>query len=441
MIKERKGCYLLTLGCPKNEVDSDCLASALERAGWRMTDSPRDAAVMILNTCSFIVPAVEESLESVMELSELREGGARPLVVTGCLVSRYGGEVLAALLPEVDLFVGFDDYPHFAGVINALLDEGGEATGGALARERASTLDRGYVYLKISEGCGRRCAYCAIPSIRGPLCSRTREAIVEEASFFLGRGAMEVVLIAQDTTSYGIDIYGRPSLPELLGDLCAVAGDWRLRVMYMHPEGVDARVLEAMSDPRICRYLDLPFQHVDAGILGVMGRKGSADSHRELLRKAEEVLGEVALRATFMTGFPGEDARAFAMLRDFVAAVRFDWLGLFSYSHEEGTPAFSLREGVSTAVARKRCAEIAVLQEEIMLEKAGEMVGRRMQVLIEGVSAEAPGFWEARSQREAPEIDGVIFVPCQEDIEAGTLRDVKITASEGIDLIGAIEPR
>lgn len=433
--------YLLTLGCPKNEVDSDCLASALERAGWRMTASPADAAVMVVNTCSFIVPAVEDSLESIMELADLREDGARPLVVAGCLVSRYGKDSLAPLLPEVDLFLAFKDYPRFALEMDALIGGGGGGIQISSARERASTIDRGYVYVKISEGCARRCAYCAIPSIRGPLRSRAREAVVEEALFFLERGARELVLIAQDTTSYGIDLYGKRSLPALLRDLCAIGGDWRLRVMYSHPQGVDGRLLEAMGDPRICRYLDLPFQHVDAGVLAAMGRKGNAASHRGLLLAAGEALGEVAVRATFMTGFPGEDGKAFAALRDFIADARFDWLGLFSYSHEEGTPAFYLGEGVSAAVARARCAELAALQEDIMRAKAGAMVGRRMRVLLQGESAEVPGFWEARSEREAPEIDGVIFVPGQAESEAGALRDVVITASEGIDLIGAIATR
>ncbi len=433
--------YLLSLGCPKNEVDSDCLASTLMRDGWQMSERPEDAGVIVVNTCSFIAPAVEESVEAVLELGDLKESGDRRLVVTGCLVARYGERSLKSLLPEVDLCVGFPDYARFASLIDTLLDGDSACSTDTLVREQASSLSKGYVFLKISEGCRRRCAYCAIPSIRGPLRSRPWEEIRDEWRFFLERGAHELVLIAQDSTSYGRDIYGRPSLPMLMENLCELDGDWRLRVMYMHPEGVDAGILQAMGNPRVCHYLDLPFQHVDAGVLRSMGRRGDADSHRRLLDMVVGSLCEVALRATFMVGFPGEDRAAFDALYDFVAEARFDWLGLFSYSQEEGTPAFSLGRGVSGPVARDRVEEITVLQEEIMRDKALEMVGKKMRVLVEEISLEAPGFWEARSWREAPEIDGVIFIPHKEGISPGTLREVVITASEGIDLVGVLQTR
>jgi ribosomal protein S12 methylthiotransferase len=440
MPEHRKTFYLFNLGCPKNEVDSDCLASALLAAGWRMTRTPHDATIMVVNTCSFIVAAVEESLEAVMALGDLREDGERYLAVVGCLISRYGKESLVSLLPEVDLFIDFVDYPRLPALLNALLEEE-ECRSLRMGREFSASLARGYVYLKISEGCNNRCSYCAIPFIRGPLLSRPREDITDEALFFLQRGVREIILIAQDTTSYGHDIYGKPSLPGLLADLCAMEGDWWLRIMYMHPERVDAEILEAMGNPRVCRYLDLPFQHVDAAVLQAMGRHGGAGSHRKLLHLAREVLGEVALRATFMVGFPGEDEKAYASLRDFVADTCFDWLGLFSYSHEEGTPAFSLGRGASAAVARARHRELAAIQEEIMRDKASAMVGRKLRVLVERESEEAPGFWEARSQREAPGVDGVIFIAHEESIHPGTLRDVEIIASEGIDLLGDIQTR
>ncbi len=436
---QKKTFYLMSLGCPKNAVDSDCIASTLARDGWKEVAEPRESTVMVVNTCSFIVPAVEESLEAVMALADLRQGGSRSLVVAGCLVSRYGEETLTPLLPEVDLFVSFSDYPRIAALLDVLTAAGGSSETGGLTRDRSSTLGEGYVYLKIAEGCRRRCAYCAIPSIRGPLRSRPREEVREEAMFFLRRGARELVLVAQDTTSYGIDIYGRPSLEALLGDLCELEGDWRLRVMYMHPEGVDERVLEAMLHPRVCRYLDLPFQHVDEGVLRSMGRKGNALSHHRLLGAIADHLGDVALRGTFMTGFPGEDERAFAALCDFVAAVRFDWLGLFSYSHEEGTPAFYLEGRVGKATSLRRKQHLAAMQEEIMREKASGMVGRRLKVLVEKESEEAPGFWEARSEREAPAVEGVVFVPHTQGIAAGTFREVLIAASEGIDLIGVVQ--
>jgi ribosomal protein S12 methylthiotransferase len=433
--------YLLSLGCPKNTVDSDCLVSSLARTGWRNVERPEDAAVLIVNTCSFIVPAVEESLEAVLELSDLRSGGARRVVVTGCLVSRYGAESLIPLLPEVDLFVDLSEYPLFASLMEDLVAGNVSESGKALNRHHASTLTRGYVYIKICEGCMRGCAYCTIPSIRGPLVSRTREDIRDEAQLFVARGAHELVLVAQDTTSYGLDLYAKPSLPMLINNLSDIDGDWRMRVMYMHPEGVDRALIRAMRDTRTCAYLDLPFQHADQGVLQGMGRRGGPASHRDLLELVREGLEDAALRATLMVGFPGEDDKAFATLYDFVADSRFDWLGLFSYSHEEGTPAFSLGKGVPAMVARARLEEIAALQEEIMLEKALGMVGRKVRVLVEGESEEAPGFWEARSWREAPEIDGVIFIPHDEGMKAGDFREASITANEGIDLVGVIEGR
>ncbi|RJP30508.1 MAG: 30S ribosomal protein S12 methylthiotransferase RimO [Actinobacteria bacterium] len=437
VVDRKRSFYLLCLGCPKNEVDSDYLASALMSRGWHMRERPEDAGVIVVNTCSFMVPAVEESIESILELGDTGMKGDRRLVVTGCLVSRYGKQALSSLLPEVDIFVDFEDYPRFGALMEGVPD--GSDTRGVLPRGHASTLSRGYVYVKICEGCARRCSFCTIPLLRGPLRSRPWEEIREEARFFLARGAREIVLIAQDTTSYGMDIYGRPSLPMLVDELCEEDGDWTLRIMYMHPEGIDADVVDAMRHPRVANYLDLPFQHVDAGILEAMGRKGDARSHRELLASLAESLHDLALRATFIVGFPGEDRTAFASLYDFVAEMRFDWLGLFSYSQEEGTPAFSLGKGAEASVAKSRIEELSALQDEIMRENALDMVGKRVRVLVEGRSLEADGFWEARSWREAPEIDGVIFIPHEGGISAASVREARIVATEGIDLVGDLQ--
>ena len=429
--------HLLTLGCPKNEVDSDLLISILEREGWRMEKRPEDAGMLVVNTCSFIVPAVEESVEAILELSDLKEEGERKLVVTGCLVSRYGARSLASLLPEVDLFVDLREYGRFAALIASL--SGATCRALSAARTHSSTLYRGYVYIKISEGCGRGCTYCAIPGIRGPLRSRTSEDIFDEGRFWLQRGAYELVLIGQDTTDYGLDLYGKPSLPGLLENMVQMEGDYRIRVMYMHPEGVDDEMLRAMRHPSICSYLDLPFQHVCAEMLRKMGRNGDVETHRRLLDLARERLESVAIRATFMVGFPGETRGFFDALYGFIAQQRFDWLGLFSYSQEEGTAALSLGKGVEGHEAGKRLNELRILQEEIMRENALAMVGRELEVLVEGRSLEAPGFWEGRSCREAPEIDGVIFLPDGEGTYAGAVREVKITATEGIDLVGVIQ--
>jgi len=433
--------FMQCLGCPKNEVDCDVLASLLIRAGWRKCDDPKNAGTIVVNTCSFLVSAVEESIETILELGAPGAKEDKSLVVAGCLVSRYGKQALSSLLPEVDLFVDFPDYPYLGALMEGALEIRTGSSADTLARELASTLPRGYVFLKISEGCDRRCSFCLIPSIRGPMRSRPWEEIKTEAVYFLERGAHELILIAQDTTSYGLDIYGRPSLPMLVNRLCEEDGDWMLRIMYMYPDGVDADILRAMGHPRVNNYFDLPFQHVDKRILQAMGRRGDADSHRRLITSIREDIDEAALRATFILGFPGEDGTAFNSLKDFIAEMCFDWLGLFSYSQEEHAPAFSLGKGVGAKVAKERMEEISALQEEIMRDKARDMVGRRLRVLVEDRSSEAPGFWEARSWREAPEIDGVIFVAHDAGIAPGTVHDVSIVATEGIDLIGHLQSR
>lgn len=433
--------FMQCLGCPKNEVDCDILASSLMRAGWRMCDCPEDAGTIVVNTCSFLVSAVEESIETILELGAPASKDDRSLVVAGCLVSRYGKQALSTLLPEVDLFVDFSDYPHLGELMDGVRESPAGCSADNLAREIASTLSRGYVYLKISEGCDRRCSFCSIPSIRGPMRSRTWGEIKAEADYFLERGAHELILIAQDTTSYGLDIYGKPSLHMLVEKLCDENGDWMLRIMYMHPDGVDADILKAMSHPKVNHYFDLPFQHIDEGILRAMGRKGNVDSHRRLVASIRENIDDAALRATFIVGFPGEDRAAFDSLKDFTAEMRFDWLGLFSYSQEEQTPAYMLGKGVGAEAAKRRVQEISELQEEIMRGKARQMVGRRLRVLVEGRSLEAPDYWEARSWREAPEIDGVIFVADSMGIDPGTVHEVSIVAAEGIDLIGHLQSR
>ncbi|MGQ9536508.1 MAG: 30S ribosomal protein S12 methylthiotransferase RimO [Actinomycetota bacterium] len=451
--------FLVTLGCPKNQVDSDFLVTRLRESGWKKVEDPAEADLVVVNTCSFIVPAVEESVETILEMAEARRD-LGILLVAGCLVSRYGKGTLARLLPEVDLFLSPTEYAqvipilrdclrHKAGVLSRKRSAGCPATplnspdiAGreaeakvSLRRTHSSTLNRGYVYVKVSEGCHRRCAYCAIPRIRGHLVSRPVEEIVAEAAFFIRRGAREIVLVGQDTTSYGKDIGGRGCLHLLLKELCSLKGDFRIRVMYMHPEGVDDALLEAMHHPKVYPYFDLPFQHVDQEVLRAMGRKGDADRFRGLVDAIRQEFPGAALRATFMVGFPGEDAASFRRLYRFVEQARFDWLGIFGYSQEEGTPAYPLGGGCSPRVKLERLRRLSSLQEEIMRENARRMVGKVLKVLVEGESDEAPGYWEARSYREAPEVDGVVFVTWDEGLKPGKWRQVRVVTEEGIDLI------
>jgi ribosomal protein S12 methylthiotransferase len=427
------------LGCPKNEVDSDLMSSLLERWGWQRADKAEQATLLIVNTCSFITAAVEEAIESILEICDLREEGRRKVVVAGCLVARYGASTLASLLPEVDLFLDFGDYDRLGRLADSLTGGRSAEDKPDLYRRMSSTLRQGYVFIKISEGCRRKCSYCTIPSIRGPLRSRAWEDVQEEADWFLKRSAKELVLVAQDTTSYGLDIYGKPSLPFLINRIAELDGDFKIRVMYLHPDGVDAELLECMHHPKVCPYMDLPLQHVDPDVLAAMGRGGGADVFMALIDRIRSEFEEVALRSTFMVGFPGEDQESFNRLYNFVSEARFDWLGLFRYSQEEGTPAFSFDAGVPASLAAKRLQALSELQEEIMRERASEQVGKSFRVLVEGESPEAPGYWEARSWREAPQVDGVVFIVDDVRLQPGIWCEVEISGTEGIDLIGSIK--
>jgi ribosomal protein S12 methylthiotransferase len=416
-------------------VDSDILSSHMERLGWKAAERPEGADVVVVNTCSFIAPAVEEAVETTLEFSDIcRESGAL-LVVAGCLVERYGKEVLSSLLPEVDLFITPGEYHRIGSLLGSGEDGGGRRT----ERRVSSTLERGYVYIKVAEGCNRRCRYCTLPDIKGPLVSRKVEDIVEEASYFVRRGAGELVLVAQDTPSYGMDLYGRPSLPLLLEELAELEGDYALRVLYLHPRGVDGELLRVMEHARILPYFDLPFQHVDDRVLRLMGRNGGYRREAELIEGIREAFPDASLRATFMVGYPGEDEKAFRLLLRFVEEFRFDWLGLFRYSQEEGTPAYRLGRGAAGGTAAARIRRLEETQDRIMREKASAMVGRTVTAMVEGSSEEAPGYWEARSWREAPEVDGVIFLPARGLPPSGRWLKVEITASEGIDLVGRIK--
>lgn len=402
-------------------------------------EQPVDADLIVVNTCSFIVPAVRESIETVLELADLREEGRR-LVVAGCMVARYGRKTLRSLLPEVDIFLHPDDY----GRLTAIL---GEGTGKGIRekptrrRDFSSTLSRGFVYLKVSEGCNRRCTFCTIPRLRGRMRSLPWPEIVSEARYFLRRGARELVLVAQDLTAYGKDLYGRPSLPLLLEKLSGLEGDYRLRLLYLHPDGVTRGLLEAMDHPRVYPYFDLPFQHVDPDILRSMGRRGGYLEFGRLVERIRSRFPDAALRATFMVGFPGEDRRRFLSLFRFVKETRFDWLGLFLYSQEEGTRAYALGKGCAAGVAEGRLRLLAELQDEIMHQKALSMVGRELRVLVEGPSEEAPGYLEARSYREAPEVDGVIFLRRAEWVRPASWCRVRVESAEGMDLIAIAQNR
>ncbi len=411
--------YFRSLGCPKNQVDSEVMLGALALHGHAIAERLEDADVAIVNTCSFIDTARKESVDTILELAGERERGRlRALLVTGCLPQRYGRE-LARELPEVDAFIGTGDFPNVASILESAL-RGGErgvyvdAGRTYLAREHDARLligPRHSTYLKIAEGCDRVCAFCAIPGIRGRFQSRSIESLVAEAEGLAAEGVRELNLISQDTTSYGKDLYGGPRLPELAAALDRVEGLEWVRLLYLYPSALSEALIQALAGAkRLLRYVDVPLQHASDAVLRRMRRGVTAARQRALVARLREALPGVVLRTTMIVGFPGETEADFEALVDFVREARFDRLGVFRYSDEEGTAALALGDKVPREVARARHRRLLAVQREIMREKLAEQIGSEVSVLID---QSAPGLSIGRLWSQAPEIDGQVHLRTQ----------------------------
>lgn len=434
--------YVVSLGCPKNLVDTEIMLGELARHGWQVVPEPEAAAVLLVNTCAFIAPAAQEAVDTILELARYKERAPeKRLVVAGCLPQRYGGE-LPELLPEVDLFVGVNDFPHLA----RLLEEG---PGGRLyidaprfdyaaPQPRLAATPPHLAYLKIAEGCSHRCTFCTIPRIRGPYRSRPLATLLAEAERLVEAGVREIILVAQDTTAYGREWGYRPGLPELLTELARLPGLLWLRLLYGHPAGVTERLLEVMAaHPQICPYLDLPIQHAHEAVLRRMGRRYTTAGLRRLFADLRAVLPQAALRTTVMVGFPGESEAEFATLLDLVAEVRFLHLGVFVYEPEEGTPAARLGPPVPRRTAKARARRLQALQSRIVKEELQRLVGTVQEVLVEGVSEESEYLLTGRLSLQAPEIDGRVLITAGQG-HPGTLQRVRITRVVAPDLLGEI---
>lgn len=420
--------FILSLGCAKNRVDSECLAGELQRAGHTLVDSVTKAYAVIVNTCGFIRPAVEENIAEILELEELRAAGKiRKLGIVGCLYNRYGKE-LSDGFENVDFWAKSEDWDT---VLNALKGEP------SCGRVRANLPDCPSVsrYLKVSEGCNNRCTYCKIPSIRGNLRSLSIDTIVREAQQLAEEGARELCLVGQDLTAYGMDIDGKPKLLELLDALeYGLPDRVRLRLLYLHPERVTVRLMERIAGSKmILNYLDVPIQHADEKILVSMNRAMTHDRLAEIFAYARSLNPYFALRTTCMVGFPGERHNHFQNLLNFLEEVRFDRVGAFIYSPEDGTAACDMPQ-IGINVAEKRLAALMELQEEISLERQQLFLGKRLQVLVERVEG---NYVEGRSYREAPEVDGVIEVEGAggRRLQVGNVIDVEVIDAAPHDLI------
>ena len=413
----------VSLGCDKNLVDSEEMLGALRERGYQFTDDENEADAAIVNTCCFIMDAQKESIEQILALAERRtEGALKALIVTGCMAQRYKDEVLREI-PEVDAVIGTTSEGRIAEILDEILQKGGPGY---------------YSYLKIAEGCDKRCTYCVIPSIRGRYRSVPMEQLLDQARLLASKGIRELILVAQETTLYGTDLYGHKALPELLRKLADIPGIEWIRLMYCYPEKITEEIAEAMRDiPQVLHYIDMPIQHASDEILKRMGRRTDRQELTEKIAMLREMMPDICLRTTLITGFPGEKEEDHRALLDFVREMRFDRLGVFTYSKEEGTPAAKMSPQIPARVKKKRQKELMLLQQEIAFEAAQEMEGRVVDALVEGQLV-GEHVYLARTYKDAPGIDGALFIETQRELMTGDLVKVKITGSREYDLIGGL---
>ena len=445
---DRAQVKLITLGCPKNAVDSEAMMGALQDQGYSLTDDDEAADVLVVNTCAFIDRAKEESVDTIIATASLKEADpSKRLVVTGCLAQRYAAE-LAVEMPEVDAFIGTSEFLTIGDVVSqvskprpqaapAIVNVSHPAYQYADPLSRVRTTPWHYAYMKIGEGCDRRCTFCAIPSFRGDFVSRSIESLEQEAGMLAASGVKELVLISQDTTHYGRDIYGEGKLPELLRRLARVNGIEWIRMLYLYPTMVDDALLDAVAEEeKVCAYLDVPLQHIDDGVLRRMGRASTEASVRALVARMRDRVPDVALRTSFIVGFPGETDAAFASLLDFVVESEFDHCGVFAYSPEDGTPSADWDGQIPDDVKQERFMELVATQTEVGRELRAEYVGRTVEVLVDGRRPEA-GVVEARMRTQAPEIDDVVHVQGT-GIKSGAFVKARITEASDLDLYGRL---
>ena len=437
---------VVNLGCPKNQVDAEVMLGQLAAAGYRVAAAPDQADVVVVNTCGFVQDAKEESIQTVLEATRLkRTGRCRALLVSGCLAQRYARE-LPELLPEVDGFVGTGEFPRIAEIVRAVLH--GRArqrawvtghTALATAELPRRRLSPGHVaYLKIADGCDHRCGFCAIPAIRGPLQSRRRGDVVAEARQLAAAGVRELVLVSQDTTGYGADRGDARGLVALLEDLLAIPSLAWIRLHYLYPTRITPDLIALLAaEPRLCRYLDLPLQHADAAVLKAMGRGGGAEAYRRLIGRLRRAIPGLVVRTAFITGFPGETAAQFDVLKRFVAEMRFDRVGVFRYSDEEGTAAAALRPKVPRRVAEARRARLMAIQAQIADAKGQALVGSVHEVMVDGPAPDFPGIQCGRTAGHAPEVDGSVYLQGPQ-VNPGTFVRVRVRQAFQHDLFGEI---
>lgn len=430
---------MISLGCPKNQVDGEALLAKLAQAGYQIVNEIENSDVMIVNTCGFIEDAKREAIDTILEVAQYKEAGLiSAIVVTGCLAERYQDEILKEM-PEVDAVIGIGANSDIVKVCDKALC--GIKTSNfpnkcylPLDGERMLSTPPHWAYLKIAEGCDNRCAYCAIPGIRGDFRSRTIESVVDEAKSLVNRGVKEIILVAQDTTKYGQDLYGEYSLDKLLKELVKIDGLEWIRLFYCYPQRITDSLIDVIAnEDKVCKYIDIPLQHSDTTVLKNMNRVGDGNDYRVLLNKMREAIPGLALRTTFMVGFPGETDEQFENLCEFVKDMKFDKMGCFTFSPEEDTPAFDMKNQIDEDV-KKRRQEVLMNAQFFITEASNKSrVGNVYKVIVDSF---ADGKYTGRSYMDSPEIDSGIIFTSNKELNIGDFVDVKITDFDGYDLIG-----
>lgn len=436
----------ISLGCDKNLVDTEMMLGLLNRDGYTFTDDEYEADVIVINTCCFIGDAKEESVNTILEMAQRKtDGNCKALIVTGCLAQRYKQEIIDEI-PEVDGILGTSTYDEISNVLKGAL--GGEEPVSCFhdldvlpetETDRILTTGGHYAFLKIAEGCDKHCTYCIIPTLRGNYRSVPMEKLVKEAEKLADKGVKELILVAQETTLYGVDLYGKKSLPELLRKLCKISGIQWIRIQYCYPEEItDELIAVIKEEDKICRYLDMPIQHASDRILKRMGRRTTQEQLKDIINRLRAEIPDIALRTTLISGFPGETEEDHEELMDFVDEMEFERLGVFAYSAEEDTPAAEFPDQVPQEIKEERRDAIMELQQEISIDHSQSMVGKTLEVMIEGKVADENAY-VARTYMDGPGVDGMIFVQTGEELMSGDFAKIRVTGAMEYDLIGELE--
>ena len=434
----------ISLGCDKNLVDSEVMLGELSKRGYSFTEDETEAEVIVINTCCFINDAKEESINTILEMAEYKNtGSCKALIVTGCLAQRYRQEIIDEI-PEVDAVLGTTSFDHICEAVENALGGQHLTKFDDLQKlvksenHRILTTGGHYAHLKIAEGCDKHCTYCIIPKIRGTYRSVPMEELLEEAKYLVSQGVKELIIVAQETTLYGVDLYGEKSLHKLLRELCKIHGLYWIRIQYCYPEEIYDELIQTIAEePKICHYLDLPIQHCNDAILKRMGRRTNKQQLIDKIEQLREAIPDIALRTTLIAGFPGETAEAHEEMMQFVNDMEFDRLGCFAYSAEEDTPAATFADQVPQELKEVWRDDIMELQSEVCADLAEDMIGSERYVMVEGKVADEPAYI-GRTYKDAPGVDGYIFIQTGEALMSGDFVKVKVTGAIDYDLIGEI---